>query len=527
MSNKSTEKYLDSLLNSIYGIQDEPEEAAENSMADALDMLNTVDSSGEKSVTTDKEDTYSSHEEDDFLKQFEQELDNETYDEYLTSFERELDGGNDNVSGNAADIQTPAPDDQDETLDEMLSDFDKRMKEEESRQSDAEPEDDIEHIGEAVEQFESEADATDVLPDDGLQINTIDEIGEPDLAGNASKDLLDILDGKDLEDIGQLLEGNTDSIEGADGSDIDNYAEQQMQARENPDNSSDKKKKPGFLKKLLSFLTKEPEDGNKDEEKAGAEGADADVKTLSDENQQILDELEAAEEKAKGGKNKDKKAKKTKKAKTPKTKAPKAPKPKKEKKPRTPWEKGPKLPKGPVILICVFVASLVVLVLICTFLLGNNSKIIEAQNTYNEAIAGVSQGDTASVSLYTDAYASISGLKLSGENKQLADKLSVLAAVSTKYDAFETFDQSGYVTMAADSLVCAAGRCEVNADNASYYGCDTELENLKNIISDTLNSKYGMSYEDAVSLYNISDRDDYTLALAQKLKELGLEEETK
>ena len=30
-----------------------------------------------------------------------------------------------------------------------------------------------------------------------------------------------------------------------------------------------------------------------------------------------------------------------------------------------------------------------------------------------------------------------------------------------------------------------------------------------------------------VSLYNISDRDDYTLALAQKLKELGLEEETK
>ena len=180
-----------------------------------------------------------------------------------------------------------------------------------------------------------------------------------------------------------------------------------------------------------------------------------------------------------------------------------------------------------MILICVFVASLVVLVLICTFLLGNNSKIIEAQNTYNEAIAGVSQGDTASVSLYTDAYASISGLKLSGENKQLADKLSVLAAVSTKYDAFETFDQSGYVTMAADSLVCAAGRCEVNADNASYYGCDTELENLKNIISDTLNSKYGMSYEDAVSLYNISDRDDYTLALAQKLKELGLEEETK
>ena len=35
------------------------------------------------------------------------------------------------------------------------------------------------------------------------------------------------------------------------------------------------------------------------------------------------------------------------------------------------------------------------------------------------------------------------------------------------------------------------------------------------------------TYDDAIALYNIDDRDDYTLALTQKLNELGIKEETK
>ena len=67
----------------------------------------------------------------------------------------------------------------------------------------------------------------------------------------------------------------------------------------------------------------------------------------------------------------------------------------------------------------------------------------------------------------------------------------------------------------------------VNAENAKEYGCELQLEQLKNIISDTLSSQYGLSYDDAIALYNIDDRDDYTLALTQKLNELGIKEETK
>ena len=63
-------------------------------------------------------------------------------------------------------------------------------------------------------------------------------------------------------------------------------------------------------------------------------------------------------------------------------------------------------------------------------LLGNNSKVTDAQNTYNRAIADLGQNKADSIELYTKAYSRLSGLKLSGDDKQLYNKLSVLASVS-------------------------------------------------------------------------------------------------
>ena len=102
---------------------------------------------------------------------------------------------------------------------------------------------------------------------------------------------------------------------------------------------------------------------------------------------------------------------------------------------------------------------------------------------------------------------------------KLADVMPIDKAVAVSYTHLDVYKRQGYVTMAADSLVCAAGRCAVNADNAKEYGWELQLEQLKNIISDTLSSQYGVSYDDAIALYNIDDRDDYTLALTQKLNE--------
>lgn len=480
MSDKSTENYLDNLLDSMNKLQD-----TDTNMSEA--------------------------DQNEFLKKFEDELENETYDEYLSSFEKELDRENEQAKGQALNVQTPAPDDEDASLDDMLTEFDRRMKEEETLgdNQDNEADGNQEEIPESIITNEPQM---------------VEEIGEPDLAGNASKDILDILDSDGLDNIGDLLEGKTDET----GNDIDDYASRQMKVHEPTDGELDAQgtAKKSLFKKIISFFTKEPQSDDVTDTQGTADGIETDAQMLSDENKQILEALDANGEpnKASDKSKKGKKPKKEKKPKKPKKeKKPKAPKEKKE---RIGWEKEPKLPKGPVIVIWVFVMSIVVFVLICTFLLGNNSKVTDAQNTYNQAIADLGQNKADSIELYTKAYSRLSGLKLSGDDEKLYNKLSVLAAVSGKYDAYKSFSDSGYVTMAADSLVCAAGRCAVNADNAKEYGCELQLEQLKNIISDTLSSQYGLSYDDAIALYNIDDRDDYTLALTQKLNELGIKEET-
>ena len=501
MSDKSTENYLDNLLDSMNKLQD-----TDTKMSEA--------------------------DQDEFLKKFEDELENETYDEYLSSFEKELDRENEQAKGQALNVQTPAPDDKDASLDDMLTEFDRRMKEEETQGDDQENKAD-DNLSDAVLNFtpaDSKIEMMDTnmpeMAEDSKQEETpesiitnkpqmVEEIGEPDLAGNASKDILDILDSDGLDNIGDLLEGKTDET----GNDIDDYASRQMKVHEPTDGELDAQgtAKKSLFKKIISFFTKEPQSDDVTDTQGTADGIETDAQMLSDENKQILEALDANGEPNKAS-DKSKKGKKPK-----KEKKPKAPKEKKE---RIGWEKGPKLPKGPVIVIWVFVMSIVVFVLICTFLLGNNSKVTDAQNTYNQAIADLGQNKADSIELYTKAYSRLSGLKLSGDDEKLYNKLSVLAAVSGKYDAYKSFSDSGYVTMAADSLVCAAGRCAVNADNAKEYGCELQLEQLKNIISDTLSSQYGLSYDDAIALYNIDDRDDYTLALTQKLNELGIKEET-
>ena len=501
MSDKSTENYLDNLLDSMNKLQD-----TDTKMSEA--------------------------DQDEFLKKFEDELENETYDEYLSSFEKELDRENEQAKGQALNVQTPAPDDKDASLDDMLTEFDRRMKEEETQGDDQENKAD-DNLSDAVLNFtpaDSGIEMMDTnmpeMAEDSKQEETpesiitnepqmVEEIGEPDLAGNASKDILDILDSDGLDNIGDLLEGKTDET----GNDIDDYASRQMKVHEPADGELDAQgtAKKSFFKKIISFFTKEPQSDDVTDTQDTADGTETDAQMLSDENKQILEALDANGEPNKAS-DKSKKGKKPKKEKKPKAS--------KEKKERIGWEKGPKLPKGPVIVIWVFVMSIVVFVLICTFLLGNNSKVTDAQNTYNQAIADLGQNKADSIELYTKAYSRLSGLKLSGDDEKLYNKLSVLAAVSGKYDAYKSFSDSGYVTMAADSLVCAAGRCAVNADNAKEYGCELQLEQLKNIISDTLSSQYGLSYDDAIALYNIDDRDNYTLALTQKLNELGIKEET-
>ena len=344
-----------------------------------------------------------------------------------------------------------------------------------------------------------------------------------DLGNLGEEDLMSLLAGADgLEDIGSLLtkgEATEIPLEEMDAFTI--FAEGEMSAQqisaepalEDELTGKKGKKGPKFdligkLKGLLASFLKDDEEDAIEIKPAKAPTAEL----LSGENADILAELEGLESKSgkKEKKKKDKKEKAPKKAKAAKKSKPKKPaKPKKEKKPKE-VDNTPPLPKGPVVMIWVMVGSLVALVLLGVNVIRYNTPLANAKSLQN-------QGH------YAEAFNELVGLEIKEKDAELYNQLAVLATVDSEINAYEVFTKAGKVDKAFDSLICAAGRCYINEEDADIFGCLGQLEILKTSVSNELEEKYGMTYEEALEMYKIRHRDDYTIALYKKLTELGIE----
>lgn len=346
-----------------------------------------------------------------------------------------------------------------------------------------------------------------------------------DLGNLGEEDLMNLLAGADdLADIGNMLsQGEISEIPLEEMDAFTVFAESEMSAQQIsadpvPEDTNDSKGKAGkkklkggllgALKNILGSLMKDDEDD--EVELKSSKGPSAE--TLSGENADILAELEGAEGKPskKDKKKKEKKEKKAKKEKAPKKpKAPKAPKPKKEKKPKE-VDNTPPLPKGPVVMIWVMAASMVALVLLGINLIKYNSSVSSAKSLYSQTH-------------YAEAYSKLNGLEIKEKDLEFYTQLAILATVDSEWNNYEVFSQAEVADKAFDSLICAAGRCYINEENADVYGCFGLLETLKKTVSNELAQKYDMTYEEAIEMYTIRDRDDYTIALYKKLTELGID----
>lgn len=504
---------------------------------DYLDnLLKNIETKSEVDTIFDDTDNDASN---DFLRQFESELESEKYSEFINEFDFDDDKPQKSA---AKEPIMHMPDDMEDVvpLEDILEQYDEaeamgkaEKKHEEKPEPDlSEDEDDFGDLSSAVSEFDS----------------TITEDGEePDLSGSMDGDLLDILGGdSELSDIGDMLSGNEEAVAEDDNNVFDDFAEKEMDSQEKSiedtvnealgvDDASDdtkgkgkkgkkkkKEKKSGesFIDKLKRILFGDDEEEEAvdliipDDNTAGA---------LASENAQILAELEA-DDKAEKGKKKKKKEKKEKPKKEKKPKKVKEPKPKKEKPPKE-VDNTPPLPKAPVIMIFVMVISMTVLVLLGTNLLNKGNNVSTATRYYNIAMAAVASGTPYAddVHMYAEAYNYLDGLKLSADDEALYNKLKVLSAVSSKYDSYEIFHDYGSEKEALDALVCAAGRCELNADAAEENDCVKELEGLRACIEQSLSSEYGMSFDEALEIYNAGSRTKYTTELYGKLRELGLE----
>lgn len=513
MSKNKQENYLDDLLNSV----------SRDKTPEEMDML-SLKSELEKMRSGD-EDALSSSAEDRFLRDFEDELENDNYKGFIEDFEKELGGSSDSgmyvntmdddsVSRQAAPAKSGNSGNYNDA----------------SAPIQPERNNDMGAFGEIVGELNNEIDGGILdfsVPEEPSLAMTAD--GEVDLSGNSGADLMDILSGDNgLSDLSDMLSGDGEFHDPDSNDEFTDFAEKEMQQQEQAVEESGKKKKGrkkkkekkekeggkgGFLSKISKIFFGEEEEFHEADIIVGLDNGSS-AAELSDENQRILEELDSngepsGKKKEKKKKPKKEKPKKEKKPKEPKPKKekPKKEKPKKEKKPK-PVDNTPPLPKGPVILIFVMVISLMALVLLGTNLTSYQTEVTQAKEYYRT-------GD------YVSAYKLLQGRTANERDEQFFNQLAALAAVASEMDNYETFLANGKQEMAMDSIVCAAGRYDINYNFAREWECTEELDKLRSDIEKILSEKYQMSFDDALELYRM-DRGEYSQALLARLDKLGL-----
>ncbi len=461
-----SENYLDQLLNAVDGRSD----------LNDSDPVNTEEIESREDMpqksTTEKIDI--PVDDDLFMDQFEQELrsDNDS-DEFLKQFEQEL--NKEETSQGVTKAAQPMLDDIDQIMDSVNS----------NAEADGENEADdlsiddfgFSDFGLDDAETDSEAEKTETLPDE-------------------DDELMKILSGT-----GEETESSEETA----------AASAEPQTSEETKEEEEKPKKKGFFAKLAKLLFGDDE---LEDEEASAAQAEPVITEMSMEDMDILKELEGSSDGKKEKKEKKKKEKK-KKEKAPKQPKEKKVKPKKEKKPKPPAEPDntPPLPKVPVILVFVMAASILVLVLAGTHLVGYSNSFSDADQAFAEG-------------RYSDAFQAVAGEKVKEKDTDTYEKYRITAMVYAEYEAYESMMNAKVYDMALDSLIRTVQRYDRYLQDAETYGCRGEFDKIASAAETALQQDFGLTAEDARAMYAMSDKETYSREIYKVLEKAGLSEVT-
>jgi hypothetical protein len=284
--------------------------------------------------------------------------------------------------------------------------------------------------------------------------------------------------------------------------------------------------KQGFFARILNSLTESldeedeapvreaiPDDveGEIDITALAGDGAAGGEMVISDENKEILDELDKEKGKKKGKKKKKKKDK-GKKADDAGAdeegeegegggKKEKKKKPKKEKKPKNeePEKPGKKLNKKKVISIFALCATILVAVLVVSKLLGAHAVKQEAREAY-------SVGD------YQTAYQDLFGQDLNESDQIIFKKSECILRIRLWYREYELLRDESDVK-ALDSLIQSVNNYPGLYESAVKWQCLEEVEPVYNQIVEALYNEFGLTEEEAREIAMIKKDVDYTRAV--------------
>ena len=301
------------------------------------------------------------------------------------------------------------------------------------------------------------------------------EPAEADTAESSDMDLLD-----DMSDIsGDLSEESASEGDAAEDDGTDDASGKKKKKKEKGD------KKKGLIAALLEAVFYEEDEEGSPEESATK---------LSDENKQILNELDAEGEE----KGKKKKKKKEKKPKEKKPKKPKEKKPKKEK-PAGEEEKGPKIPKKYIVRSAAFAVSVLAAAIVLAVLLPKANVMKSARAAYYDQD-------------YKEAFYSMYGKKLNESDQLIYDRSKTIILMDRKYESYGQYKAMGMNDKALDALFQGLKRYEGLKTEAETLGVISDIDATRNNILLALQNDYGVSEAQAMEIIGYS-KTDYTGAV--------------
>ena len=247
-------------------------------------------------------------------------------------------------------------------------------------------------------------------------------------------------------------------------------------------------KKQGFFARLLEALL-EDEDDFPEKDTDNAYGG-SELGSLTEENAELLAELNAEDKKNSSKKDKKKKApkKKDKKDKKPK-KAQKPKKPKKEKKVSAEEngvpEKG--ISRTKIIFVCLFCASVAACIIVVDMFIPDHMQKQEAKEMYEEG-------------RYEETYGLLYGKELNEEEDALLQKSNIILQIKRKLQSYETYNKLEMQAEALSALIEGVERYQMFRMDAEQYGVANEVDSLYTQILSALSENYGLSEEEALDI---------------------------
>ena len=313
----------------------------------------------------------------------------------------------------------------------------------------------------------------------------------------------------DMDELDAILSSGESKVDGAENADHKKKKKEKKPKEKKEKKEKKTSDKKGFFKKIFDILMEEvPEEENI---------SIGDSLKLSDENKDILNELD--QEKGKKVKVKEKKEKKPKKEKPPKEKKPKKEKPPKEKKPKKekpkkekpPYIPEKRIPRKKVVVTVVFAASVMILILLVEYLAVPMLTVGRARSAFDK-------GE------YYEAYKEYYGQKLSEEDEKRFQGATAVMRMQSNLDGYHNYLKLKQDVKALHSLLEAV---RVKFDvflKAEEFDVLSQVTVVYDEILNILSSKYHLSEEDAMDLIQEKSDAVYT----RKLESLvGNEEYTK